>query len=178
MVFKINIASKNGKTYKLELENEGLEGLKLNNKIKGNEILPDLSGYEFEITGASDKAGFPLMNYSEGVGYSKQLLSYEAGMHKRPKHEGKRKRSDNKPKGLRLRKTVRGNTISNSTSQINLKIIKEGDKKLEQVFEAQTKSKTPKENRKIKRAKAKEAPKAEKKVEEVKEEIKEEVKEE
>src|SRR3989344_7455233 len=169
MVFKINIASKNGKTYKLELENEGLEGLKLNNKIKGNEILPDLSGYEFEITGASDKAGFPLMNYSEGVGYSKQLLSYEAGMHKRPKHEGKRKRSDNKPKGLRLRKTVRGNTISNHVAQINLKIINEGEKKLEQVFSDQAKKKEPKENRKVKRANKKNAPK------EVKEEKSEEV---
>ena len=172
MVFKINIASKDGKTYKFELESESFDGKKLHEKIPGNEVLPDLKGYEFEISGASDSSGFPLVENAEGVGYSKQLLSYEKGMHKRPKHEGKRKRSDNKPKGLRLRKTVRGNTISNHVAQINLKIINEGEKKLEQVFPDQAKKKEPKENRKVKRANKKNTPK------EVQEEIKSEENEE
>jgi len=161
MVFKINIASKDGKTYKMELESESFDGMKLHDKLQGNEVLPDLSGYEFEITGASDKAGFPLVESVEGIGLSSQLLSYEKGMKKRPKHEGKRTRSKNKPKGLRLRKTVRGNTLSSNVTQINLKILKEGSKKLEEVFSDQAKEKEKRQNRKLKRQKAKESPEKE-----------------
>ena len=58
MVFKINIAEKTGKTFKLELDGEGLVGKELYDKISGKEISSDLGDYEFEITGASDKAGF------------------------------------------------------------------------------------------------------------------------
>jgi len=140
MVFKINIAEKSGKTYKLESEAQALIGKKLYDKFQGSEISPDLSGYEFEITGASDKAGFPSLERVEGVQLKRVLLSYEKGMHRRPKKEGKKKRSDNTPKGLRLRKTVRGNTISDSVVQVNLKIVKEGNKKLSEVFPEQNKA--------------------------------------
>ena len=40
-----------------------------------------------------------------------------------------------KGKGKRVRKTVRGNTISASIVQVNLKVIKEGSKKLDELFE-------------------------------------------
>ena len=163
MVFKINISNKDGKTYKLELESEELVGKKLHEKIEGKELNPDLEGYEFEITGASDKAGFPALENVEGSQLKKVLLSYEKGMHKRPKYEGKKKRTNPRPKGLRLRKSVRGNTLSTDITQINLKVIKEGTKKLGEIFPEQGKGKEPKENRKIKRAKAKEAPKVEEK---------------
>ncbi|PIN89846.1 hypothetical protein COU57_05150 [Candidatus Pacearchaeota archaeon CG10_big_fil_rev_8_21_14_0_10_32_14] len=161
MVFKINISSSDGKTYKFELDNEGLEGMKLGEKLEGKEILPALDGYEFIIAGASDISGFPALKFAEGVGLSKHLLSFEKGMRKRPKYLGKRKRSLNKPKGLRLRKSVRGNTLSSATTQINLKTIKVGPKKLSEVFEAQNKEKTPKPNRASKRHDKKNAPKAE-----------------
>ena len=69
------------------------------------------------------------------------LLSYEKGMKKRPKHEGKRKRSNTKPKGLRLRKTVRGKVISPDIIQINMKITKFGSKSLNEVFPEQNKPK-------------------------------------
>ncbi len=134
MSFKINISEKSGKTHKLETEASGLIGKKLHDKIQGQEIIPDLAGYEFEITGASDKSGFTVMKDVEGIGLKKVLLTYGKGFKKRPKKEGKKKRSQNKPKGLRLRKTVRGNTISEAISQINLKLIKEGGKKLSEVF--------------------------------------------
>ena len=62
-------------------------------------------------------------------------------MKKRPKREGKVKRSNPKPKGLRLRKTVRGKIISTAISQINLKVVKEGGKKLSEVFPDQGKPK-------------------------------------
>lgn len=175
MVFKINIGTKEGETYHLESESEGLIEKELHNKIQGKDISPDLEGYEFEITGASDKSGFTAMKEVEGIGLKKVLLTYGKGMKKRPKKEGKKKRSKNKPKGLRLRKTVRGKVISDTISQINLKILKQGKNKLEEIFPDQNKGKEPKENRKIKRAqskKEKDIPKEEIKSEKVQEEIK------
>lgn len=141
MAFKINISEKSGKTYKLEIESEELVGKALHEKVQGNSVLPDLAGYEFEITGASDNAGFPAMENVEGIGLKRVLLTYGFGMKKRPKREGKVKRSNPKPKGLRLRKTVRGKIISPAISQINLKVIKEGGKKLSEVFLDQDKPK-------------------------------------
>lgn len=137
MAFKINIATKEGKTYKLESEGEGLIGKELDEKVLGKEISPDLEGYEFEITGASDSSGFPAFREVEGIGLKRLLLKYGKGMKKRPKKEGKKKRSDNRPKGLRLRKTVRGKVISKAIKQINLKITKQGKKALEEVFPEQ-----------------------------------------
>ena len=141
MAFKINISEKSGKTYKLELESESIVGKALHDKVSGNEILPDLKGYDFEITGASDKSGFTAMKDVEGIGLKKVLLTYGKAMKKRPRKEGKRKLSNKTPGGLRLRKTVRGKLISPAISQINLKVLKEGGIKLSEVFEDQNKSK-------------------------------------
>jgi ribosomal protein S6E (S10) len=55
-------------------------------------------------------------------------------MHKRPKKEGKKQRTNKNPKGLRLRKTVRGKEISLDTVQINTKVLKEGSKKFEELI--------------------------------------------
>lgn len=140
-MFKINISEKSGKTYKLETESNTLEGKQLHDKIQGVEVSPDLEGYEFEIKGASDKAGFTAHEDVEGIGLKKLLLSYEKGMKTRPKKEGKKARTDTTPKGLRLRKTVRGKVISNAISQINLTILKEGTKKLAEIFPDQNKPK-------------------------------------
>lgn len=134
MVFKINIATKTGKTYKLEAEALELIGKEIGEKVKGSEISPELADYEFEIKGASDNSGFTCVKEVEGIGLKKILLKYGKAMKKRPKKEGKKKRSKNRPKGLRLRKTVRGRVISKTISQINLKIIKKGNKKLEEIF--------------------------------------------
>jgi len=151
-MFKINLATKNGKTFKVESEAEALIGKKLSDKISGNDISPDLENYEFEITGASDKSGFTSMKNTEGVGLNRVLLIYGKGMKKRPRREGKKKQLCKKPKGLRLRKTVRGNTISDATSQINVKILKQGKKKLTEIFPEQNKTaeaETPKEEMKV-----------------------------
>ena len=107
MVFKINIGTKDGKTWKIESNSEALSGKSVGETISGEDISPDLKGYEFVITGASDNAGFTSIESVEGIGLKKILLSYEKGMHKRPKKEGKKARSNPNPKGLRLRKTVR-----------------------------------------------------------------------
>jgi len=135
MPFKINLSEKTGKTYKLETESQALVGKSLHDKISGKIVSPDLDGYEFEITGTSDKSGFTSMKDVDGIGLKKVLLNYGKGMKKRPKREGKRKRSNTTPSGLRLRKTVRGKIISDAISQINLKVVKEGTKKLSEIFE-------------------------------------------
>ena len=90
-MFKINISSKDGKTYKIETEAESLIDKKLHDKIEGKEISSDLEGYEFEITGASDKAGFTVIKGVPGIGLKKILLTYGKAMKKRPKKEGKKK---------------------------------------------------------------------------------------
>lgn len=136
-MFKINISEKNGKTYKVETEAQELIGKSLNDKVSGKEIAPELTGYEFEITGTSDKSGFTSMKEVDGIGLKKVLLTYGKGMHKRSKREGKKKRSNPTPKGLRLRKTVRGKIISEIITQINLKTIKEGSKKLSELYPEQ-----------------------------------------
>ena len=131
MVFKINV-SNNGKTFKAETENEGLAGYSINDKIDGKEFSPDLEGYELLITGTSDKSGFMGSAAIDGPNIHKVLLGYGKGMKKKPKGEGKINR---KPNGLRLRKTVRGKEISSFTVQINTKVLKEGNKKFDSLFE-------------------------------------------
>ncbi len=56
MPFKVNIGIKEGKTFKVETDSENLIGKRIGDSFYGEEISPNLSGYEFEITGTSDKA--------------------------------------------------------------------------------------------------------------------------
>jgi small subunit ribosomal protein S6e len=126
MAFKINV-SHQGKTIKFENENEELVDKVIGETISGNLISQDLEGYELEITGTSDKAGFPGIKNIPGPALKRALLTYGVGMHKKPRKEHKKPTESSK--GLRLRKTVRGNAISADTIQINTKVIKEGSKK-------------------------------------------------
>lgn len=144
MPIKFNISEKNGKTFHVESETESMFGKELGGKVEGLEVSPELSGYEFEIAGASDKAGFPVVNQVEGIVLRKVLLGYGVGMKKRSKREGKRKRSNFTPNGLRLRKTARGKVLSPEIVQINLKVLKEGSKKLSEIFPEQNKPKEKK----------------------------------
>jgi len=148
MVFKINISHK-GKTYKVETEDEKLVGHSIGEKIDGAEISKNLTGYEIEITGTSDKSGFAGLPEINGPNLKKVLLGYGRGMHMKPKGE---KKTNKKPKGLRLRKTVRGKEISLETIQINTKVLKEGTKKFDSLFEA-PKEETPAEKTKTKEVK-------------------------
>ena len=138
MVFKFNISTKEGKTYKLESEAPGLIQKEIGETISGIEISPDLAGYELKITGASDNAGFPAMQEVEGVSLKKVLLGYGKGMKNKPK--GLKKRPVRHPEGLRMRRTQRGKVISPAISQINTQIIKEGHKKLKDIFPEQNKT--------------------------------------
>lgn len=149
-MFKINVSEKSGKTYHLETEAQELIGKSLHDKIDGNDVSNELNGYEFEISGTSDSSGFTSMEKVEGTELKKLLLTYGKAMHRRPRREGKKKVSNFKPKGLRLRKTVRGKVISPAIVQINLKLLKEGNKKLSEIFPDQNQ---PKETPAWKKAK-------------------------
>ncbi len=140
-MFKINISEKSGKTYKLELDSEELVGKELHGNVSGKDLLPELEGYEFEITGTSDNAGFPGHEDASGIGLKRLLLTYGKAMHRRSRREGKKPRSAPTPKGLRLRKTVRGKVISADINQINLKVLKHGHKTLSEIFPEQNKPK-------------------------------------
>lgn len=128
MAFKLNIGDK-GKAWRVELESEALLGKKIGEKIAGKEIKEDLDGYELEITGTSDKAGFPGHKDIDSPTLTKRLLKRGFGM------------KTAEPKGLRLRKTLRGGIISEDTIQINMKVIKHGHKKLQEIFPEQNEPK-------------------------------------
>jgi len=92
---------------------------KIGETIEGNLIDDSLNGYELKITGSSDKAGFP--GFEEQTGTTLRRALFRKG------DKGLRDRR----KGIRLRKTVRGNEISEDTVQININVLKEGSSKFE-----------------------------------------------
>ncbi|MDD5193787.1 MAG: S6e family ribosomal protein [Candidatus Nanoarchaeia archaeon] len=126
MAFKINVSDK-GKTLKLESENENLIGKKIGETIEGKELSSDLDGYEIEITGTSDIAGKAGLKGLEGPGYHRILLK-------------KGKCMKDSRKGIRLRKTLRGEEISLKTIQINTKVLKHGHKKFDELIKKEEKT--------------------------------------
>ena len=120
--FKIVVGEKGKSYFKVltTVESSFLLGKKLNEKIEGGHL--GLKGYELEITGGSDKEGFPMRRDVEGIGRKKIFMT-----------KGNVGTRINK-KGLRIRKSIAGNTISQLTSQVNLKVIKEGQKSLDEIF--------------------------------------------
>src|SRR3989338_3455126 len=108
---------KTGRTKQLEVKDNDAKpfvGMKLKQQIKGESC--GLPGYEFLISGGSDKAGFPMR--SGIMGKRKIILAY-GGTGIRTKEFG-----------IKQRKTVCGSTINADIVQINLKILKEGTQKL------------------------------------------------
>jgi small subunit ribosomal protein S6e len=127
MPTKLNISEK-GKSWKLEVSEETLSGKSIGDKVAGKDIKPELEGYELEIRGGSDSAGFPLSKNIEGLGLKRSILKKGWGMR-------------NSERGLRLRKTLRGKILSETTAQINLNVIKAGSKSLSEIFPEQNKPK-------------------------------------
>jgi len=115
---------KTGKSYQKILSKELLLGKKIRQRISGN--LFGLPEYELEITGGSDDAGFPMRTDIEGTERKRALLTGGPGIRIGAKIK--------KEKGLRLRKTVRGNTIGEKTAQVNMKIVKYGAKPIEELL--------------------------------------------
>jgi len=90
-------------------------GKKIGETISGEFL--GLLGYEMEITGGSDKDGFPMRKDVEGQVRKRQILTRGIGFHTNV--EGERKR-----------RIVRGNTIAADIAQINCKVVKAGEKSI------------------------------------------------
>ncbi|MEK6949819.1 MAG: 30S ribosomal protein S6e [Nanoarchaeota archaeon] len=131
--FKLNIAdTKTGKCYKTEAKDAQASpfiGLNIGEKIDGSKI--GLDGYELEITGGSDYCGFPMRGGILGI--RKKLVIYKGVGFK------------GGLKGMKKRKTICGHKITEKISAINLKVAKEGSKKLSDMFGAKEEGKEAKE---------------------------------
>ena len=165
--FKVVIGTKSGQCVQKEVkepESNSLMGKKIGDKIPGDSI--GLAGYEFQISGGSDNAGFPMRKDVEGTGRRRIFAVQGVGLHK-------------KGKGVKQRKTVCGNTIHAAISQINLKVLKEGKEKLGAAkAEEKPKEEKKEEPKKEEKPKAAEKPKEEKKEKTSADKPKEEKKEE
>lgn len=112
---------KTGKSYSIELDagKTKIDGMRVGKTIDAASM--GLPGYEIQITGGSDRDGFPIRADVPGRGRKKVLLSGGPCYKK-------------KSKGIKKRKTVRGNTITQDIVQINAKIIKKGAKPIDKLL--------------------------------------------
>lgn len=120
------MGTKSGKTFQKELSSEEAEALY--GRVLGEELTGETLGYSgvtFVIRGGSDASGFPMRKDLPGTQKKKILVAKSTGF--KGKLRGKRFG------GLRIKKMVAGNTVSEKTHQLNLKVIK-GDSALEKAF--------------------------------------------
>ncbi|MEG9194865.1 MAG: 30S ribosomal protein S6e [Candidatus Methanoglobus sp.] len=124
MEFKVVVSDpKTGKAYQKTVSGANanrLIGKQIGDVVSGTilDLPPD---YELQITGGSDKDGFPMRPDMSGSGRRKILVSGGIGF--RPKE-----------RGLRKRKIMRGRVISKDILQINMKIVKHGKVPLEEIL--------------------------------------------
>ena len=99
-----------------------------------------LNGYKLEITGGSDKTGTPMRRDLDGGSRQSVLVTASTGYkgHKlvQKTKKGAKRTFRYVPDGLRRRRNFRGNTVTQDTRQINLKVVEAGNKPLEAIFGA------------------------------------------
>ena len=119
MAFKIVVSEKE-LSYQLEVDDgKQLNGLKIGEEFDGQIV--GLDGYTLKITGGSDKNGFAMKKDVDGPRRIKSLLT--GGVGYKPKADG-----------VKRRKTVRGNTISEDIVQINTIVAKAGSKSISDIL--------------------------------------------
>jgi len=132
--FKLVIGdSKTKRAFKAELKSpdaDQLLGKKIGDVFRGELI--GLTGFEFQITGGTDKAGFAMYKNLDGIGRRRLLLKGPPSYHVPKKFNGKQEK-----------KTVRANTIANDVVQVNCKITKWGETDLMKHFNVIEKPKEP-----------------------------------
>lgn len=124
--FKLLIGDK-GKTYTKEVSDEqaaSLIGLKVGAVFNGDLI--GLGGYEFQITGGSDSGGFPMRKGLHGSISRRVIMSPGIGFR-------------STVRGIKKKKRVMGDTISENLAQINTKMVKEGPTPLDKALAAEVK---------------------------------------
>lgn len=124
---------KPGKSYTIPVTGHhanALIGKKIGDEVDG--IFVSLPGYKLQITGGTDKNGFPMRTDLPGTVKRRLLLSGGVGF-----------RSDEK--GKRKKKSVRGNIISQDIVQINMNITRHGAKPIQELLSLGEKKKEEKE---------------------------------
>jgi len=115
METKINVGDAHTKkthTFTIpETDAKAVYGKKIGDTFRGE--LFGKAGYEVQITGGSDNAGFPMRRDATGTGRRQILTTRGIG-------------NRQTPRGTRIRKTVAGNTANEFTSQLNVKVTKRG----------------------------------------------------
>jgi small subunit ribosomal protein S6e len=117
-----------GKSYNIPVTGHhanSLIGKKINDEVDG--IFVSLPGYKLQITGGTDKDGFPMRHDVPGSTRRRLLLS--RGLGYKPTELGKRKK-----------KSVRGNTINQDIVQVNMKVMKPGAKPIDEIIKGEGKA--------------------------------------
>ncbi|MFB6192877.1 MAG: 30S ribosomal protein S6e [Candidatus Nanohaloarchaea archaeon] len=118
---KITIGTQDGRTFQTETEdNSQLIGKEIGDEIDGGIV--GVPGYTLEITGGSDRAGFPMRETIEGSEREKVLIEEGSGI-----------QADEE--GVKKRKSVRGRTVSGQIEQLNTRVVEEGSKSVEEILE-------------------------------------------
>ena len=132
--FKIVVNdTKTGKSHNILVSGHhanSLIGKKINDEVDG--IFVSLPGYKLQITGGTDKNGFPMRKDLPGTIRRRLLLSESLGF--KPKDSGVRKK-----------KSVRGNTINQEVVQINMKVVKHSSRPIEDIIKVEEKKEEVKE---------------------------------
>lgn len=120
-IMQVTIGTQNGETFQVEEENpEQILGTKIGETFSGSII--GLNGYELEVTGGSDMDGFPMRKSVDGTERERMLLEDGSGI-------------QGAEDGVKRRKSVRGNTVSNQIQQLNTKVVESGEKSVEELLE-------------------------------------------
>ena len=120
---------KTGKSYQ-KVHQAELLGTKIGDKVSGEVF--GLHDFEFQFTGGSDNAGFPMRSEINTPNRKSAFIGSGSGVNLNKK-------------GVKIRKTVRGNTIGAATAQVNLKIIKYGKDSIDKALGIEVKKEEKKE---------------------------------
>lgn len=119
---------KTGKSYNIAVSGHhanSLIGKKIKDEVDG--IFVSLPGYKLQITGGTDKDGFPMRHDVPGSARRRLLLSKGLGF-------------KSTERGVRKKKSVRGNTINQEIVQVNMKVMKPGAKPIEEIITTEGKT--------------------------------------
>ncbi len=117
---QVNIGTSDGNVHQIETEPEKFVTKEIGDEVDGSSL--GLDGYTLEITGGSDKSGFPMRENIEGSERKRVMIEEGSGINV-------------EEDGIRKRKSVRGNTVSTEIEQLNMKVIEEGSKTIEDVLD-------------------------------------------
>lgn len=124
---------KTGKSYNIPVSGHhanSLIGKKINDEVDG--IFVSLPGYKLQITGGTDKDGFPMRH--DVPGSTRRRLLLTKGLGYKPTERGKREK-----------KSIRGNTINQEIVQVNMKVVKPGTKPINEIISTEGKTEEKKE---------------------------------